>query len=86
MSGITRDDWLKALGSESVKICNPEAMSVADLSELTGVGRGAVYKHMKKMVREGRAVATWKQHPTAGRPVPAFLLKVAAKSGTRRRP
>ena len=79
MSGISRDEWLQALG-DSVKPLHPDALTVADVSEQFGIGRQAAYYRIKKLMREKKAVRVFKLVlDDAGRlrPQPAYLLKKA---------
>lgn len=56
---ITRDDWLKALG-EAVKPVDPEALTVRELAEMTGISRRAMDEHVRRLVDAGKAIRAYK--------------------------
>ena len=74
-AGITRDEWLKALG-EAVKPADPDAMTVKEIAESCGIGRQAAYLHIRRLISEKKAVATYKDIQTRDgrRRVPAYKL------------
>ena len=83
MSGITREDWLQALGS-AAQPPDPDALTVVELAEMTGMHIRTAYVHAKRLVREGKAVTVVKFNGT--RRVPAYkLVKDAPHPATRRR-
>jgi hypothetical protein len=77
MGGISRDEWLAALG-ETVKPTNDAALTVSELSVMFGCGRQAAYLKLNALVRQGRATRVHKRvADCAGRLrlQPAYLLK-----------
>lgn len=79
--GITRDDWLAALG-DSVKPNNPDALTVVELAQQFGLGRQGAYLRIQKLLRAGQAKRVYKHvEDGAGRlrPQPAYVL-VKAKA------
>lgn len=82
MSGPTRDEWLKALG-EAVEPCDPTAVTVAELAEMLEIDRSSAYRHLRKLIDQGRAVQTVKRvmGPSGvGKRVPAYRLLPAQKT------
>ena len=76
-SGISRDEWLKALG-DAVAPADPDALTVPELMQMFGLGRDAMRTRVSALVKAGKAVRTVKnQRTTAGymQRVPAYKLK-----------
>lgn len=75
MSGISRDEWLKALG-EAVKPVDPDALTIKELAEMFGSGRQATYQRMRKLITEKKAIQVYKDIDTGAgrRRVPAYKL------------
>jgi len=85
---ITRDEWLKAVGA-AVMPCDPDAITVKELAETLGVSDTIAYRHIKRLIGEGKAIAVRKRVPNAqGHPrtVSAYkLVNDAPRPATRRR-
>lgn len=79
---ISRDEWLKALG-DAIKPLDPDALSLAELAGVLGVDRQMAYRHMRKLLRDGKAIAVQKMSVNSqgeSRRVPAYkLVKPKAK-------
>lgn len=86
MESIARDEWLKALG-DAVKPTDPDAVTVAEISEKFCIGRQAAYLQLSRLVEQGRARRTWKYVECANgrRLVSAYALIKAPAPTTRRR-
>lgn len=73
---ITRDDWLKALG-EAVKPIDPDAFTVRELADMTGISRREMDEHVRRLVETGKAVRSYKIVPNSAgqqRRVAAYRL------------
>lgn len=82
MSGISRNEWLAALG-DSVQPADQDAITAPELAALLGISDIAAYRRVKRLIAERRAVRTFKVIVTGAgitRRVPAYkLLKPAKK-------
>ena len=87
-ANISRDEWLKAVG-DAVQPCDPTAITVKELAETLGVSDTIAYRHIKRLMKEGKAIVTRKRIPNAAghpRTVSAYkLVTHAARPATRRR-
>ena len=85
---ISRDEWLKAVG-DAVQPCDPTAITVKELAEALGVNDTMAFRQIKRMIKDGKALATRKRVPNAAgilRTVTAYkLVKDAPRPATRRR-
>lgn len=58
-TGITRDDWLKALG-EAVEPPDQQALTTTEFASMIGLGRTAARERLRRLVEQGKAVRTSK--------------------------
>ena len=76
MNGITREEWLKALGEADCHD-DPDALSPAELAALIGITTTGARFRIKKLVESGKAIRVTKiiTRPDGGRiRVPAYKL------------
>lgn len=59
MSGISRDEWLAALGDSALP-CDPDALTVNEIAAMCSIGRQAAYLRVRQLVAEKRATVTVK--------------------------
>jgi hypothetical protein len=59
MSGISRDEWLAALGESAPN--DPSAFTIQELVALLGFCRSAVKERISRLVKEGKAIPCSKQ-------------------------
>jgi predicted ArsR family transcriptional regulator len=57
---ISRDEWLKAMG-EAAAPPDPDAVTVPEIAALLGMTRHTAYRHVLRLVDEGKAVPTFKR-------------------------
>ena len=85
---ISRDEWLKALG-DAIEPPDPDAVTLAELAALLGVDRQMAYRHVKKLIKDGKAAIAVKYATTASgltKRVAAYrLVKHEARPAARRR-
>jgi hypothetical protein len=58
-AGISRDEWLKALG-ETIERPDPNAMTTMEFAAMLGIGRTAARAKLTKLVAAGKARPTTK--------------------------
>lgn len=76
MSGISRDEWLAALG-ESMPTPDPSALTTVELAAMLGMARTTAEVRIRKLLAAKKIVRTVKIVRDAGgamRRVPAFKL------------
>jgi DNA-binding Lrp family transcriptional regulator len=76
MSGISRDDWLKALGDADV-VTDDSALTVADICQQFNLCEDAVRERLRKLVASGSARRVVKIVPNSlghKKRVTAFVL------------
>lgn len=87
-SGISRDEWLKALG-ECVTPPDPDAFTVRELGQMFRLGECAMRRKLDMLVQGGKAIKTSKliemAHGGSRRAVAYKLVKDATRPATRRR-
>lgn len=52
--GITREEWLSALGEADIKE-DPSAFTIEELAKMLGIGRQAMNIRIRKLLSEGKA-------------------------------
>lgn len=58
MSGITRDDWLKAVADIDLRPIPPQdvdALTMLEVQALLGIGRLAAKRRVEALLRDGKA-------------------------------
>lgn len=76
MSGISRDEWLTALGVEA-RQGDPDALSITEIGAMLGLKASATKVHVRRLLAEGTLKPALKRMTdTAGRSllVPAYVL------------
>lgn len=74
--GITREEWLKALGEAEVPE-DPSAFTISELEKLLGCSTSSTKRRVRKLLNERKATVAWKRVATNdGRfmKVPAYKL------------
>jgi len=88
MSGISRDEWLSALGAVApLPEFHPDAITITEFAELAGLQRTAAKDRMKALVKAGKARRVSKPaFDVCGRRVvlPAYVLIKGAPTRSRR--
>jgi hypothetical protein len=87
-SGISRDEWLTALGNASTPIDDdPSVLTAGEAAELLGVCTRSAWVRLRRLVQSGGAVAVRVRRMTASGHVqtyPAYrLIKPLAKAKKR---
>lgn len=70
-SGISRDEWLAALG-DTVKPLDQSALTVRELMAMFGLGLHSTRDRIRRLIESGQAVRVWKMVGSAR--VPAYKL------------
>lgn len=85
---ISRDEWLAAIG-DTHQPSDQTAITVVELAKMLGVGRMSAYRHILRLVEEGKATPAVKLVTFASgvtKRVTAYkLVKHAPRPATRRR-
>lgn len=84
---ISRDEWMRALG-DAVAPTDPDAATVRELADEFGITYGHAGKHVRMLVKEGRAIRTVKVvRLTDGqtRRITAYRLVSATKAAKSKR-
>jgi len=86
-SGITRDEWLKALGDLAPKPADPDAVTVREFATMLGIGRQAAEARLRALVAAGKATRTTKMVPRrsdGGGRVAAYAYLLVTKGKAKR--
>lgn len=69
MSGITKDDWLRALNEANESVADdPEAITIGEFAQMFGLRFHVASYRLRNMLLKGRAVRTSKRgYDGAGR-------------------
>lgn len=59
MSGISRDEWLKALGA-AVAPPDPDAHTASELAKIFGISRSSMEDKLRELVADKKAIKTVK--------------------------
>lgn len=76
MQGISRDEWMSALGEAEIPN-DPSALTMTEIGELLRLGRDATKERVSRLLKEGKATKAQKwATDSAGRKirVPAYKL------------
>jgi hypothetical protein len=85
MSGITRDEWLRAMQEAGIDDCvsnDEDAITVVEFQEMMGVGRSSALARLRALVKAGKATpAIRRAKDRTGRSisVPAYKLLTSPK-------
>lgn len=82
-SGITRDDWLKALGETNIGGEDaPDAVTVAEFAEMFGISCNPARLRLKRLERLGKAIKLKKRNMrTDGRAQVVTAWRLVKKEG-----
>jgi hypothetical protein len=78
MSGISRDEWLAALGNASAAVDDdPSVITASEAAELLGICARSAWVRLRRLVQSGGAVAVRARRMTASghmQTYPAYRL------------
>ena len=60
MSGINRDDWLRAVEEAEAVTVDPSAVTIAELGDVLGLRKDATIRRVSKLIALGKATAVQK--------------------------
>lgn len=82
-SGITRDDWLKALGEAGRDDLqdDDQALTSTQFAAMFGIARSTAMARLEALVTAGKAIETRKRQQTNGRMVRCRAFRLIGKKG-----